>query len=93
MNKVLRREYERNPTTSVRGLMRLLDAFDSLDDREQDLQGQLDRALIAAGPTAARTVELVRKLNELQASKQALLARERKVADLGLRRALPKSGD
>ncbi len=94
MNDILRREYERSANASIGKLMRLLDEFDTLDAKERDLQEQLDRALVAAGPSAPRTVKLVRQLSDLQRQKQRVVERERQLADLGLRKPeIGKTGD
>lgn len=85
MFAMLKADYAKQPEPVVKSLLRLLDRFDYLDSKEEELKAQLDDAIVAAGPTSSRAKRLIQKLNELQKDKKATLAEEEKLAELDLK--------
>jgi hypothetical protein len=86
MTKVLRRSYRDDPTAAVKQLLELLNDFDGLDQREAQLRRRLDAEIERHGPASAGFKRLKAKFSEMQKERKALLARERKLRDLGIKR-------
>ncbi len=86
MLRVLDLAYERDARQALEEMNRLLTTYDHLDSLEDMLAEQVDAAVEKHGPDSAKVARLRAKLDKVRAQKTAALAREKEVADLGLRR-------
>jgi hypothetical protein len=86
---VLKKDYRLDPTAAVKGIERLLSKFDALDDKQKELQAQLDKA---EKNNRLDTVALYRKrIDALDADRTRALARKAGYEELVLR-SLEKPG-
>lgn len=86
MRKVLRQSYTKDPDAAVSEMFKILAAFDHLDSMESEVSARLQAALDEVASTSARVQALEAELTKLRAERDKLVARERDVMDLGLRR-------
>lgn len=84
MHDVLAERYVKDSAKAVKEWLTVLDSFDTIDARRRQLQEQLDEARAAEGPESSRAKKLTENLARLQTEREATLAREAKVRDLGL---------
>lgn len=80
---VLMASYRGNPTKAVKGLERLLNKFDAVDNRRNELNAQLKR--YTDKKDEAKIKRLKAKLAEQEKEHQELLAEEKKLRNLVLR--------
>jgi len=85
MEKVLSKDYKKNPTTAVKSWLRLLNHYDTLDSRMKSLREQIDMLEVQGRTKKAKSMG--KKLAKLQADHTKVKAEEKKVMDLVLRRA------
>jgi len=85
MSRVLGMEYRKSADVAVKNWLRLLNRFDFLDSRIQELRGQIARMEGKGKKRRAKALE--KKLAFIQKDKQAALSSEKKLMDLVLRRA------
>ncbi len=81
---VLAKRYAHDAQKALKQWLQVLDTFDTLDAREQQLQDQLAEVRANAGPESDQAKKFTAKLAEVAAERAAALAREAKVRDLGL---------
>jgi hypothetical protein len=86
MTKILRESYEGSPSKAVKQLLVTLDKFDTLDSKQMQVRRRLDRTLETAGPKSRKFKELKAQFDALEKQRKALLAREKKLSDLGLKK-------
>ncbi|MGE0144136.1 MAG: hypothetical protein AB7I19_08560 [Planctomycetota bacterium] len=85
MEGLIRREYAGDPAKAVRGLLRILNEYDTLDGVEQELRVRIEDMIDRHGPDAPRVLELQKKLVVLERERKQLEAREKKLAELPLK--------
>ena len=85
MEDVCARYYEKSPEKALKGLRRLLNEFDELDIREDDVRARLDDELIKNGPKSSKVKKLEKKLEALASERRALESKKADLLDLGLR--------
>ena len=85
MIKVLRLSYKRNPSRAVKSLLNTMNKFDTLDEKELQARRQLDRTLEKSGPKSSRFKKLKTALDGILKERKALLAKEKRILDLGLK--------
>jgi len=84
MTSVLEQRYAKDPVKALKEWLTVLDTFDTLDVRRRQLQEQLDEVRSKEGPSSARAKKLDEQIAKLNDEREATLAREAKVRDLGL---------
>jgi hypothetical protein len=84
MHEVLGERYSKDSVKAIKEWLMVLDSYDTIDARRRQLQEQLDEARAAEGPESSRAKKLTEGLARLQTEREATLAREAKVRDLGL---------
>jgi hypothetical protein len=89
MTDVLAERYLKDANKAVKEWLSILDTFDTLDARRQQLQEQLDETRAAEGPESLKAKKLTEALAKVNEERDAALAHEAKVRDLGLQ-AMPK---
>ncbi|MEM7204328.1 MAG: hypothetical protein AAF628_28975 [Planctomycetota bacterium] len=80
----LDRNYEGDARKSLKGLRKLLDQFDRLDSREQDVKARMEREIDKRGARSPKLRKLKRQLDELAKERDALRASEKKLRALAL---------
>jgi len=91
MQVVLRKAYKKDAKKAMKGLSKLLEEYDALDNREAELQEQLE-AKEAAGKDR-RADKLREELDELDKERQEAFAKEEKLRDLQLKVAKVKASE
>jgi hypothetical protein len=86
--RVLRRDYKRNATTAVKKINQLLSQYDAIDSRKKQVEAQL--ASSKADKDERKTKKYEKQLAELLEDKAKLEKEEKKLRDLGLRRAIKR---
>jgi hypothetical protein len=84
MGDVLAERYSKDATKAIREWLSILDTFDTIDARRLQLQEQLDAARANEGPESAKAKKLGESLEKLKEERDAALAHEAKVKELGL---------
>ena len=84
MLDVLGQRYAKDATKAVKQWLSILDTFDMLDGRQRQLTEQLDAVRAAEGPQSTKAMSLTAELAKIATEREATLARESKVRDLGL---------
>lgn len=85
MQKVLRVSYKKSASTAMRGLTKILETYDALDEREAELLDQL-KVKEERGKTQ-RADKIREELIDLAADRQKVIEKEEKLYDLGLKAA------
>ena len=85
MERLISREYEGDPRSAVRGLLRVLNEYDTIDSMERELRVRLEESLDDDGPDTPKARSLQRKLDRLAKQRAEAEAKEAKLADLRLR--------
>ena len=80
---VLGTAYEKNPTTAVKALEKLLCDFDAIDGKQNELDAQMKRAV--ENKDERKIAAVKEKLAEVEQERQAAFATEAKLRDIGLR--------
>jgi hypothetical protein len=91
MQVVLRGSYKKNAATAMKGLSKLLEQYDALDNRESELNEQL-AAKEAAGKTR-RADKLREELEELDEERKEAIEEEAKLRDLELKFVAERDGE
>jgi hypothetical protein len=86
MVTVLERSYAGNPETAVKQLLKLLNEYDFLDYREDELKARLDDELVKNGAKSSKVKDLQKQLAEVAERRTRTAEREAKLSDLGLRK-------
>lgn len=89
MEELIGLEYEESVKTSVKGLLRCLDGYDSIDSREREIRQRLEATLDEDGPDSPKVRKLQKKLEKLAAERAEIAEREVELLDLGLREPQP----
>jgi hypothetical protein len=84
MQDLIERDHEEDAAKAVKGLLRCLDAYDSIDAREGEVRRQLEETLDEDGPRAPKLRKLQRKLDALAEERAEVEAAEAGWLDLGL---------
>ncbi|MGB3967848.1 MAG: hypothetical protein WBO45_14035, partial [Planctomycetota bacterium] len=84
MQEVLGLRYARDAAKAVKEWLALLDQFDVIDARRRQLQEQLNEVRATDGPQSEKAKKLTEALARNRDDRDAALARELKVRDLGL---------
>lgn len=82
---VLKSSYKKNPTTAVKGLEKLLCAFDALDGKHNELKAQLARAEKKRNKSKIAAIQ--KKIADAEKDRAAVYAEEEKLRELVLRAA------
>lgn len=85
MTKILRKTYAGNSTKTVKLILGVLDAFDTLDGKQMALRRRLDQTLENEGPKSKKFKTLKARFDKLEVRRRALLKKEAKLIDLGLK--------
>ena len=84
MASVLEERYTKDPLPQARKLLMLLDRYDSLESRRDDMREQLLAVRAERGPDSARARQLGKALAEIEAEWREVEAEEKEVRDLRL---------
>lgn len=85
MEELIGLEYEEDVGKAVKGLLRCLDAYDSIDSRETEIRQRLEATLDEDGPRSPKVRKLQAKLERLAKEREEVAEREAELLDLGLR--------
>jgi hypothetical protein len=85
LGKQLKSNYRGNADRAVKQVLSLLVEFDKLDEAEDILVMQLDRALEKVGADAEKTRKLQREIERIGKKRAQWIAREREIRDLGIK--------
>ena len=85
MSRVLRKDYEKNPESAMKGMMKLLAKYDALDERENVVRAQM-KAKQDKGKER-RVALLQKELDKLAEQRKELGEEEEKIRALELRHA------
>lgn len=88
--KVLKLEYRKDPGKAVTQWLRILDAYDTLDGRQHELQKQIDDVEFEEGPKSKRLRSLKARFGKLARERARLVQKEKSVMDLGLVRKVAR---
>lgn len=91
MQKVLRVSYKKSPSTAMKGLSKILETYDALDEREQELLVQL--AAKEERGKKARAEKLRKQIIDLEADRQEVIEKEEKLYDLKLKYVKERDGE
>ncbi len=91
MQKVLRVSYKKSPSTAMKGLTKILEKYDALDEREQELLAQL--AVKEERGKKARAEKLRKEIIELAADREEVIEKEEKLYDLKLKFVKERDGE
>ena len=84
MGEVIEQRYAKNVDKAIKEWQSLLETFDKVDARHRQLEDQLAEVRAEAGPDSARAKKLAEELKQNADERDAALAREKQVLDLGL---------
>jgi hypothetical protein len=84
MTSLLAEDYTGDPEVAVKGLLRVLNEYDTVDSRESELRQRYEESLDAHGPNHSKSKSLARKLADLAKRRAAIQKTERELSDLGL---------
>lgn len=84
MDSVLQQRYGKDPRQAVKKWLALLDQFDRVDAAMKASQEQLDEVRAGEGPQSSKAKRLQKRIAELTAERDELVAAEAKVRDLHL---------
>lgn len=84
MTDVLELRYAKSPDKAMKEWLSLLDTFDKVDARHRELEDQLAEVRATDGPDSSRAKKLAEDLQKNAAERDAALAREKQILDLGL---------
>ena len=73
MEARLGEEYEGRPASSVKGLFRLLDRYDLLDEKQGLLEAQLEEEIEDRGPKSSKVKKRRKKIEKLKAEREKLV--------------------
>jgi hypothetical protein len=85
MHAVLASHYERDAKEATDGILELMAHFDHLDAMELQFKEQIDAEIEVRGPKSAKLRRLREKLAKVDADRDELRARQKKLEDLGKR--------
>ncbi len=85
MLKILDLTYEKDAELAVKGMLKLLSHYDHLDSMEDGYLEQMDIEIERRGPKSPKLRRLKAKLDTIREKKEAALAREQELLDLGLK--------
>lgn len=85
MEALIQREYEGDPRSAVRGLLRCLNEYDTVDSSEAEVRVRIEEALDKEGDRSPRLRPLQRRLEALTKDRAAIEKREKALLELRLR--------
>lgn len=85
MEELLAREYEGDAKQAVRGILRCLNEYDTLDSLEAELRVRLEETLDKDGAKSPKVRALHRKIDAIAKDRAEVEAREHELLDLRLR--------
>ncbi len=85
MGGLLGSEYESGHETALRQLLNLLDRFDGIDQRIEELERALDSAVEREGPGGAKVTKMKKELVRLEEERSELRAEAARLSELELR--------
>jgi hypothetical protein len=83
MQKVLRVSYKKSAKSAMKGLAKILEQYDALDEREEELLGQL--ALKEERGKTRRAEKIRNEIIDLESDRQEVIDKEEKLYDLKLK--------
>lgn len=89
MEKVLDREYEKDPGRALKRLAKLLGEYDVLDDRIARLKDRFEETIEDKGPHSPKLKKIQRDLTRAEEELAELLEEEAQASELELRPAAP----
>lgn len=93
MTALIGLEYSRDVARALKELARVLNDYDTLDSREDELTRQLEEALDEKGPDDPRVKSLRAKLAQIDDRRAKVAEHEKRVRDLGLKDLPPAGGE
>lgn len=89
MKRVLRSAYERDPEKAIAKIFRLMSKLDTVDEKLSTYREQLEVAIEKHGPKSGKVRKARMRVAQCERERDALLEKQKKVADLGLKKPEP----